>query len=228
MFRRLGKSVCALGSLAVLMGVGSGCASDSRASIAQLEPYVGGEPPPIRRLAPPTRRSAPSIVSGERGWVPSGGISDRWDSIVIHHSASNRSSPQGMRDWHVNGRGWSALGYHFVIGNGVAYGDGRVHVGERWTKQMHGAHCKTPGNHYNDHGVGICLIGDFESSRPTRKQIASLAKLVSFLSRKCGIPRSRILTHGGITRKTACPGRNFSLPRLLRQMSVEGLAASSR
>lgn len=151
--------------------------------------------------------------------MPSVGISKRWKYIVVHHSANNRDTPEKMRDWHMRGRGWDELGYHFVIGNGVAYGDGQVYVGNRWKKQMHGAHCKTPGNQYNDYGIGICLIGDFQSSRPTPKQVASLAKLMSFLSNRCNVPQSRIMTHGGITHKTACPGRNFSLGPVLKQMT---------
>ena len=61
---------------------------------------------------------------------------------------------------------WDELGYHFVIGNGTHTGDGQVEVGSRWGKQKHGAHCKTPDNYYNDHGIGICLVGNFENSNP--------------------------------------------------------------
>jgi len=152
------------------------------------------------------------------GWVPSGGISNRWECVVIHHSDSDKSTPQGMRAWHLQ-RGWDALGYHFVIGNGVGYPDGKVFVGERWTRQMHGAHCKTPGNHYNDHGIGVCLIGNLDAHPPTAKQLQALSRLVSFLSGHCGIPTSKILTHGGVTHKTACPGKCFNLSGLVRQMS---------
>jgi len=158
-------------------------------------------------------------TGGDSGWMPPGGISNRWECIVVHHSGSDRSTPQGMKEWHTKGRGWDDLGYHFVIGNGGGYGDGQVFVGGRWQKQMHGAHCKTPGNHYNDHGIGICLIGDLDAHGPTRKQVAALARLSSFLAQQCGIPQSHVLTHGGITHKTACPGRYFSLGPVLKQMS---------
>ena len=133
-----------------------------------------------------------------------------------------------MEDWHVNGRGWDALGYHFVIGNGVNYGDGKVYVGERWTKQMHGAHCKTPGNHYNDHGIGICLIGDFRSSQPSAQQMKALSELTQFLMGQCGISKGRILTHGGVTGKTECPGPNFNLARLVSNLNGIRLTAGTR
>lgn len=214
----------------VLVGVliaGSGCGSQ-QTRIAQLDPYLGARPGPTRRL-PQRRPKRPQVVQvrPDRGWMPARGISNRWRYVVIHHSGSDKSTPQGMRDWHVNGRGWQALGYHFAIGNGVGYGDGKVYVGERWPNQMHGAHCKTPSNEHNNHGIGICLIGDLNGHPPTPKQVQSLARLLSFLSEKCGIPKSHILTHGGVTHKTECPGRCFALRPVLQMMSSQPFAAVS-
>jgi len=221
-----------LGGLPVVMivlALGSVGCNQPTNTIAQVDPYVGKRPPPMTELpqketpAPEPTQPRGRPTGPMAGWMPPGGISDRWQCVVIHHSDSDKSTPEGMREWHVKGRGWDALGYHFVIGNGVGYPDGKVYVGERWTKQMHGAHCKTPGNHYNDHGVGICLIGNLDSHPPTAKQMQALAKLTSFLTGKCGIPQSRIYTHGGVTHKTACPGRHFNLPNLLRQLSAISL-----
>lgn len=207
---------------AIALAPGLGCA-ERESTISQIDPYAGARPGRAQPLRPPPAvhkpAKPPKAVTGEAAWLPSRGISKRWRYIVVHHSANNRDTPDKMRDWHMRGRGWDELGYHFVIGNGVAYGDGQIYVGNRWKTQMHGAHCKTPDNQYNDHGIGICLIGDFQSSRPTQKQIASLARLLSFLSSRCSIAQGNIRTHGGITHKTACPGRNFSLTPVLRQMT---------
>jgi hypothetical protein len=219
-----------LGISAVLLTLPMvGCQQPEERRIAQLEPYLGGRPGPLRPLDKPlAQRPRPRApVGGEAGWVPRGGINNRWKCIVIHHSASDKSTPAGMRDWHMRGRGWDELGYHFVIGNGVRYPDGKVFVGNRWAKQMHGAHCKTKDGFYNQHGIGICLIGDFEHKQPTRAQTRSLAKLMSFLSAKCGIPRNKILTHGGVTHQTACPGRHFKLSPVLQEMSTQTASAAS-
>lgn len=212
----------------------AGCQQPNGTRIAELDPYVGPGPGRMEPLrAPPVRTSpdvssGPQVAKGASEWMPPRGISNRWQCVVIHHSASDRSTPQSMADYHVKNRGWDALGYHFVIGNGVGYGDGRVFVGERWTKQMHGAHCKTPGNHYNEHGIGICLIGDLDAHGPSPAQVESLARLVAFLQRQCGIGKSKVYTHGGITGKTACPGRHFSLPAVLRKLNdAETMSASS-
>lgn len=217
-------------ALLAILFAGAGC-KPPETRISDLEPYVGARPPPVGPLKerqPTIVKQAPVQVGGERGWIPPGGIDDRWTCVVVHHSGSDKSTPEGMRDWHVNGRHWDDLGYHFVIGNGVGYGDGAVFVGGRWAKQMHGAHCKTPDNYYNDHGIGICLIGDLNSHPPTPKQVASLARLVAFLCEKTAIPRSKVLTHGGVTHKTECPGRQFSLAPVLQKMSQQSFAASSK
>jgi hypothetical protein len=186
------------------------------------------DPPPSRwrspdspqaRLNPPARPPAPADIRD--AWVPSGGISSRWNCIVIHHSANDRDTPEGMADWHVQ-RGWDELGYHFVIGNGVRYPDGEVYVGSRWPKQKTGAHCKVPDNYYNEHGIGICLIGNLDNHPPTARQMEALTRLIAFLSQRCGIPVSRIYTHGGITHKTECPGRYFSLNNIRQRVTRSG------
>lgn len=208
--------------------IAAGC-KPPETRIADLDPYVGARPGRITPLREPPKPAAKTPdITADRGWVPPGGFDDRWTCIVIHHSASDKSTPEGMRDWHVNGRHWDDLGYHFVIGNGVGYEDGAVFVGGRWTRQKHGAHCKTPDNHYNEHGIGICLIGNLNSHPPTAKQIRSLARLISFLTDKCHIPKSKVLTHGGVTHKTECPGRLFSLSTVMQQVSRQPYTASSR
>ena len=162
----------------------------------------------------------PRRVDFEPGWIPPRGLSNRWTDIVIHHSATSSGSARVFDDYHRNVRNWDELGYHFVIGNGTHSGDGQIEVGSRWTKQKHGAHCKTLDNYYNDHGIGICLVGDFNKTYPTQAQLAGLNKLLAFLTQECGILPSRINTHGGVTHKTECPGRHFSLAVVKRNLAL--------
>lgn len=177
------------------------------------------------RPRPPTRRRMP-VVDYDPAWLPARRrISRRWTTIVIHHSATNRGGAREFDKFHRK-KGWDELGYHFVIGNGTDTPDGYVEVGPRWHKQKHGAHCKTPGNYYNEHGIGVCLVGDFTKTRPTRKQLASLTRLVRFLSDRCRISPGKITTHGIVTGKTKCPGRRFSLARLQRSLSAPPTATS--
>lgn len=174
-------------------------------------------PPPLPRPTPqpqPQRRYAIDTS----GLIPPGGVArGRWSAIVVHHSAGDDDTVESMDRFHRNVRHWSnGLGYDFVIGNGVKTVDGKIYVGQRWRRQIDGAHCHNaagryfgtwrPDNFFNGHGIGICLIGNFEHSTPTPRQMASLEELARFLCTELGIPPSNIYGHGQITGRTACPG----------------------
>jgi hypothetical protein len=134
---------------------------------------------------------------------------------------------------HRNQNHWDELGYHFVIGNGTDSRDGLIEVGSRWRTQKHGAHCKTDDNRFNDFGIGICLVGNFDITHPSAAQMASLQKLVSYLAERYDIPTSRILGHREAVatvpaerRGTDCPGRFFDM-RLFRQAIGSSRVASA-
>ena len=59
----------------------------------------------------------------------------------------------------------------------------------------------------------ICLIGDFEQTRPSERQWSSLVKLVKFLQARYRIPSSKIKGHSDI-KATKCPGNYFPLSEL--------------
>jgi len=139
---------------------------------------------------------------------------------VIHHSATDCGGAARFDRHHRLNNGWDELGYHFVIGNGTDTPDGAIEVGSRWHKQKHGAHCKTPDNYHNEHGIGICLVGNFQKAPPSAAQLASLRRLAAFLMRETHIRPDQIRTHRGITGKTACPGRYFSLSALKQSLAV--------
>jgi len=138
-----------------------------------------------------------------------------WRYIVIHHSATKTGSAARFDDYHRNKRKWEhGLAYHFVIGNGSFSEDGAIEVGERWKKQIHGAH--TANMSCNRIAIGVCLVGDFENEgEPTNNQFESLTNLVQHLSRKYCIPLTNIILHKHVTQKgTACPGKNFPYAEL--------------
>lgn len=169
------------------------------------------------RVLPPSLRRRPVVANSglPRGVDLPGGIRRGWRYIVIHHSDSESGNASQFDRYHRTVRGWNELGYHFVIGNGQGSGNGQIEVGPRWWKQKHGAHCKTPDNRFNDYGIGICLVGDFETGGPpSSSQLRALEKLVAHLLGVCGLSHSSIYTHGGVTHQTSCPGRNFSLEQL--------------
>ena len=71
--------------------------------------------------------------------------------IILHCAATREGkdfSVDTIREWHVNGRGWSDIGYHWVIRL-----DGSIEVGRPLEKS--GAHTKG----HNKDSVGVCYIG---------------------------------------------------------------------
>ena len=161
--------------------------------------------------------SGSSSYQVPRNWLPPAGVEKRWTAIIIHHSATDNGNAAIFDKWHKEENHWDGIGYDFVIGNGTDSGNGQIEVTFRWLQQIPGAHCGgTPGNWANVDGIGICLVGNFNNRRPTESQMQSLAKLVSFLQKRYGIPDSRIYGHQTTpgARVTDCPGRNFSFAEL--------------
>lgn len=156
-----------------------------------------------------------SSPSAPYGWVPSSGLEKSWKAIVIHHSATDTGNVASIDDYHRRNNGWDGIGYDFLIGNGSGSGNGEVETTFRWTGQKTGAHCKTGASNWaNEDAIGICLVGNFDQSRPTSSQMASLMKLVRFLSERYDIPQSRIYGHNttpGHSTTTSCPGRYFPM-----------------
>jgi len=66
---------------------------------------------------------------------------------------------------------------------------------------------------YNEFGIGIALIGNFEESPPTASQLASVKRLVSVLARRYGIDSRNVVGHSEI-KATACPGALFPMDEL--------------
>jgi hypothetical protein len=110
---------------------------------------------------------------------------NHWHYIYIHHSGSVSGNAQTIAE--------SAAGLpdHFVIGNGDGCEDGAIQIGQRWAQQL--VPGVTPGaNRIDPDCISICLIGDFNQTRPTATQRRRLAQLVSTLQNRLGIPRKNV------------------------------------
>ncbi len=147
--------------------------------------------------------------------------------LIIHHSAGTNSSSdwagvvRAIWDFHVNGNGWSDIGYNWLIDpNGVVY-EGRG-------DNILGAHfCSTNGG-----TVGTCVMGNFTSIVPATDAINSLVDLYSWKSCDKGFGPLESAYHNssGLTLKrisghrdgcaTQCPGNSFYplLPEVRQQI----------
>lgn len=138
------------------------------------------------------------------------------NEICIHCSVSNFGDVKLIRDWHVNGNGWSDIGYNYVILNGLRrhkgqhyhHLDGFVEVGRPLERA--GAHCTA----VNKTSIGICLIG---VKKFTQWQFQSLTELIHDL--KDDFPEiTKVSGHYEYDNKT-CP--NFDVQDFCKKWDVK-------
>lgn len=158
------------------------------------------------------------FVGPVQGRIDLGNLKERrWKHIIMHHSGTPTGNGKIFDYYHREIRRMeNGLAYHFVIGNGSDSDDGEIEVAERWKKQIEGGHVKSDA--YNQVSVGICLVGNFERSRPTRKQVAAAIELVDHLKNGLLDGRPDLLLHREI-QETICPGRHFPAKGLHRMFS---------
>jgi len=189
--------------------------------------------PPRAAAAPPGSRPGPAAVLlllAALSTILVGGLMMRWGpawyyrlglvqpaGIVIHHSATegivdgHHVSAELIDQWHAT-RGWGLqsggevyhIGYHYVV-----LPDGTVQPGRpEW---MPGAH--TVGH---NNTIGICLVGDFELTRPTTAQLQATVELLARLMKKHHFDADDVYAHRDLA-ATACPGKHLEVAALARQ-----------
>ena len=120
------------------------------------------------------------------------------DKIVIHCADTPKGAyfdVKDIRKWHVEERGWSDVGYHYIV-----LLDGKIEKGRE--DAIKGAHV---GGH-NSNSIGICYIGGGHGvDTRTTPQKASLVHLIATLRRL--YPDSVVLGHRdfkGVTKQCPC------------------------
>jgi hypothetical protein len=139
----------------------------------------------------------------------------RWRWIVAHHSAIKYGNAAAYDKAHRRRGMENGLAYHFVIGNGIDSKDGEIEIGSRWLKQLKGGHVNRES--VNQVGIGICLVGNFEETKPTVRQLAAFQELVTYLRTEVVGKKIRFAVHKEIDPgHTACPGRHFPTTKMHR------------
>jgi LysM repeat protein len=173
-----------------------------------------GAAQPAPSPAAPASALAP-VLAASRGLRITPG---RWSHLVVHHSGIEDGNAKSYDGAHRRRGMENGLAYHFVIGNGRDSGDGQIEVGSRWTRQIYGGHVRS--EFMNEHGIGICLVGNFEKRSPGKRQLASLHALIEHL-RGEGLPgsaKAKVTVHRWVDRNhTVCPGRRFPYSDLKRR-----------
>jgi hypothetical protein len=190
---------------------------DSRSTV-----YPGRTPSPALRPYsgyPQSKYDDRQVATGgvPRAWIPQA-KPVAWKWVVVHHSDTKVGGAAAFDNGH-RARGWECLGYDFVIGNGTYTRDGEIEVGPRWTRQMVGAHAGVED--FNKWGIGICLVGDFQNSKPSAAQLKSLAYLTGYLQRTYRIPSNMVIGHRDCKKgHTLCPGRYVDI-NVVRRMAAQ-------
>lgn len=120
------------------------------------------------------------------------------DKIIVHCSATPEGrdvSAATIDDWHKQ-RGWSGIGYHYVVSL-----DGTIEYGRDINKT--GAHVKG----HNKGSIGLCYVGGVDSDMNpkdtrTEQQKESLLLLIKTLKKMH--PGAEVYGHRDFSTK-ACP-----------------------
>lgn len=170
-----------------------------------------------RLLLPAGHRSGADYLTAVR--AATSGVKvrrDNWERIVVHHSGLKHGNAEKYDAGHRRRGMQNGLAYHFVIGNGIDSGDGEIEVGPRWHRQLLGGHVKS--YRINLTAIGICLVGNFDETYPSRRQIEAFTQLMDWL-RGDIIPDARHFAgHRELKGEhTICPGKHFPLAAMHRR-----------
>lgn len=119
-------------------------------------------------------------------------------TIVVHHTASEAPLINQAK-YHVNGRRWPRIGYHFVIANDKVYQTNYLD-----TESYH-----TSGN--NRTGIGIAILGDLTKRSITQRERELLTAVLASL--RAVIPEAEIKGHNECGVKTSCPATSMDVIR---------------
>lgn len=140
---------------------------------------------------------------------------DGVERVTIHHSGDGKPFVgtsvadvarhlQIVQQAHLQ-RGMIDIAYHFAIDRA-----GRAWQ-LRWLK-YEGQHVRMSADkkiRWNEHNIGIVMLGDFNLQNPSQQQFDRLCAMVNLVRGKYkNIPASRVSMHGELV-QTDCPGRSL-------------------
>jgi hypothetical protein len=139
--------------------------------------------------------------------------------IVVHHTYTTRGNAETLRKFHVQDKGWSDVGEHYIICNGNGGGDGEIQNGR--SIDIAGSHARG----MNTKSIGVVLVGDFDHYFPSQNQWAATVSLIRKLMMEFNVPADNVIGHRevyvllGQEPKKSCPGWKLDMDRLRRDVS---------
>lgn len=110
--------------------------------------------------------------------------------IIVHHAATGNQETDAYQTvrsiyvQHTQINGWSDIGYNYLIGRDGTIFQGRDSKGLFDPDYTVGAHMCGK----NNNTMGICMLGNYVSEKPTTEALRSLERLIAWKSAKDNIP----------------------------------------
>lgn len=120
--------------------------------------------------------------------------SQRREFIVHYSEGPTSQTVRQIQDFHMDGRGWSDVGYNFLVDV-----KGRIYEGRGWL--VVGAHAPD----HNSSGIGVCMIGRDGDATPAAKK--AIRWLYDEACRRKG-GKLKMLGHRDVY-ATSCPGNEL-------------------
>ena len=179
------------------------------------ETKISNNPPAIK----PNRMGVekPTVISREEWGArpPESGYSNHpyFRKLTLHHAAGwaaksldeGKAAVKSIQEFHQDGRGWSDIGYHFLVDMA-----GNIYQGRPET--VLGAHVGGA----NTGNIGVCALGCYhppETSLPCYDEMTyatekSLIHLYSWIADTYGVDPNVLKGHRDYFGTTSCPGDN--------------------
>ncbi len=146
-------------------------------------------------------------IAGRAAWGARDAVVDRMlrhsdglRFLTVHHAGDNESTTgparfRAWQTWHMDGRSWGDVAYHFIIGV-----DGTLYRGR--DVEYRG----DTGTNYDPDGHFLVVVeGNFDKTDPTSPQLESLDRILAWAAAAYGIPPATIAGHRDYA-ATSCPG----------------------
>ena len=150
-----------------------------------------------------------------------------FNKMTLHHAAGwgaktldeGKAAVKSIQEFHQDGRGWSDIGYHFLVDMA-----GNIYQGRPET--VLGAHVGGA----NTGNIGVCILGCYhppETSIPCNDEMSydsekSLIQLYAWISDTYGVEPKVLKGHRDYFGNTSCPGNNVwsMLPQLRSEIAL--------
>lgn len=136
--------------------------------------------------------------------------------IVTEEEYNNFKINEPRKHWFK--KPWRDIGYHF----GIELVQGQYVIQPGRSLAETGAHARAQGkpNIFNEEGIGICVVGNYDISEPPEGAVSQLVYLCRMLMGVFDIPKSQIIGHRdiypyfGLPQYKSCPGKMFDVDKV--------------